>query len=375
MVSHINELRKNDWELFYFYLDPKSIMYLFEIGLFKKHFGESAWAVILPDGKLVASGNRAPSYEDFEKIIFTTDINKPIPRLRQFLKMNPNNIDARSDLIRHLRASAYRRTKQRLNIFQNSIWENKDEKRYAVLPAAGLILPDIKPFQELRLDPETDLLIWGKYAQELSEAFQNGTWKKMRLAYNASETLPLEVCSPLMRTTFIRLKPIIEQEIVNLPVSKTLWLLWLHFQACVDSENYKFNFFDTIERPPSGYGFNWPPEGAVVPLVRICYDQKNWDMILNLTQKSYLNLKNSIDFEVKAPGFKSAIYIDWNGTFKQRLEALIRLGREKEAEDFIILLSNIEDGRAFLKDAAQLAKSIGAINLANKWQLLIGGVS
>ena len=377
--SYVNNLRQDDWNLNYFYLDPKSPLYLREISIFKNRFGEPAWAIILPDGRLLATSADIPSYEVFERILQSTEMNKPIPRLRQFLRQNPNNLDARAELIRLLRASAYRRTKQELGITQSSMWEAKDEKRYSILPPAGFVLPDVTPFKELQLEPEKDLLIWARYAQELSEVFQNGTWHKMGLGMDANSTLPLEVCSQIMKVTFIRIKPRIEEEIANLPGSENLWKLWLHVQACIDSENYKFNFFDGIEPPPEVAGISWPPEGAIVPLVKHFYEQKNWVMVLRLTSKYYEEEVNGIKSDNNltqiVPEYKVARYIDWDGKFKPMLEALIATGQRDEADAFINLIYTTENGRTFVGRAIQSARSLGETNLAGKWQLLIGGLS
>jgi len=375
--SYVNNMIQDDWELSYFYLDPKSPLYLWEISVFKNRFGESAWAIISPEGRLLASGGNVPTYEEFERNIQLYGTSKPIPRLRQFLRQNPDNINARAELIRLLRANAYRRTKQELGITQSSMWEAKDEKRYSILPPAGFVLPDVTPFKESELDSEKDLLIWARYAQELSEVFQNGTWYAMSLGMDANATLPLEVCSPLMKVTFRRIRPKIEEAIMNLPSSENLWKLWLHVQACIDSEKYNFNFFDGIEAPPEVSGINWPPAGAIVPLVKYFYEQKNWDMILRLTSASYKEITSEIkddnNITQRVPEYKVARYVDWEGKYKPTLEALIMTGQENEADAFVTLINTTENGRTYVSSAIQSARNLGRTNLANKWQQLIGG--
>jgi hypothetical protein len=377
--SHVNSLIQDDWSLHFFYIDPKTVTKMHESNVFKKLFGESGWAVLLPDGSLVASGNAAPSKDDFEKIILSTDLDKPIPRLRQFLKQHPNNIDARSELIKLLRASAYRRTKQELNITQKSMWEGKDDKQYGLLPRAGFAMPDVEQLKETELKPEKDLIIWAKYGQELLDAFQNETWHQMNFwEISPNATLPLEVCSPTMKTVFRRIKPQIEEAIAALPGSEKLWRLWLHVQACIDSQNYNFSFFDSIEAPPDVAGISWPPAGAVVPLTKYFYGQKNWDVILKITTFNFEYIKRQIDMKNNTakyvPAYNVAIYVDWHGLFKPRLESLIMLGMLNEADALVTLLHSTEDGRTLVNSAIQSAKNLGAANLGDKWLLLVGGV-
>ena len=379
--SHVNALRQDDWNLHFYYLDPSSALNTNEAATFRNRFGGSAWAVISPDGRLIANGNKAPSFEDFEKVLLTTDMNQPIPRLRQFVRQNPDNIDARSELLELLRASAYRRTRQQLNISQNSLWDDMVEKQYVVAGSADYIMPDVSSFRKLGLEPEQDFLIWARYAQELSVAFQDESWQKMNLAKDVAQTLFLEVCSPTMKVTFRRLKPRIEEAIANLPNSRELWKLWLHFQTVVDGENYDFSFFNNIEEPPAASGIEWPPEGAAVPLVKIFYERKNWEMVLQYTNRHFEVVKNNIDAQNRLTdssrgiSFKVATYIDWEGQFKPRLESLINLGRRDEADGLVTLLYSTEDSRVFVRNAIQIARTLNATDLADKWQMLIGGVS
>jgi len=372
---YVNQLAQDDWGLFLHYLNPSSVIDNGGIQQFKKLFGNPGWAVIMPNGKVVAYGNNVPTSEEFEKIIMATDITKPIPQLRKYLKEHPNNIDAKNELIRLLRSAAYKRTKNELGITMNSVWENKDAKEYSVLPAAGFVIPDAQALSGYELEPEKDLIIWGKYAQELSESFRNGDWLNMNLAWDASATLPIEACSPLMRTTFRRLRPQVEQAIELFPISKNLWLLWLNFQACIKDESVKFDWFNQIAPLPKLSGIQWPPDGAIVPLVRSSYEKQDWDTILQLTEKTYenfcLTIKGQTEVSERVPGFKIAINLDWNGKFKQRMEALIRLDRIDEADDFVNKMYLHTDTRSFVNNAIQIAKPLNP-SLAKKWQLMVG---
>jgi hypothetical protein len=160
--SYVNNLAQDDWDLYFSFHDPKSAIDFGYNNFLKTRFGEPSWIIITPDGKLVAFGSTIPSYEEFEELIMSTNISKPIPRLRQFLKQYPDNIDARARLVGLLRENAHRHTKQELKITQKAMWEAKDDKQYAILPPAGFVMPDTDPFKDLELEPEKDLLIWGK---------------------------------------------------------------------------------------------------------------------------------------------------------------------------------------------------------------------
>jgi hypothetical protein len=182
-----------------------------------------------------------------------------------------------------------------------------------------------------------------------------------------------------MKITFRRMRPRIEEAIANLPTSEDLWKFWLLAQACIDSQNYKFGFFDSIEAPPDVAEITWPPEGAIVPLTKYFFEQKNWDMVLRLTDTSYKELKNRINSQnntaKRVPGFKIAIYIDWEGICKPTLSGLIMTSQQNEADEFVTLMYSTENGRTLTNSAIQTARSLGEANLANKWQSLMGGVS
>ncbi|MDR0498997.1 MAG: hypothetical protein LBH03_04600 [Holophagales bacterium] len=114
---------------------------------FRQNYGLSIsarWAALDLENKLIISGVKTPGASEFDKMLEQRGVRSPLRQVRDFLRENPDHIDAMTDLLKEVRCRA-------LHIMPPDATED--------------------------LDTKTDLRIWGVLAAETDRVF----WKENHL--------------------------------------------------------------------------------------------------------------------------------------------------------------------------------------------------
>jgi len=136
----------------------------------------SKWALTDSAGRLVAQGTEMPKAAELRKAMDDAGIKSPIQQLREFLKANPGNLDARLDLLNILLETAEAGTKKALQLDILTPAEARRKGRDTSERTESLIF-DLAPLEGKALDSAEDARIWGPYATELNALFSNGGWR------------------------------------------------------------------------------------------------------------------------------------------------------------------------------------------------------
>ncbi|MDR2560662.1 MAG: hypothetical protein LBC63_02680, partial [Holophagales bacterium] len=179
----------------------------------------SKWALTDATGRLVAQGTEAPKAADLRKAMDDAGMKSPIQRLREFLKANPDNLDARLDLLNILLETAEADTKKALQL--NVLTPAESRRARDESSNTKSLIFDLAPLEGKELDSSEDAKIWGPYAVELDVLFTNGDWRLLRLPIVFK--VPLEAASPTMAQLYRRHLPKIESALEERPDDIYLW--------------------------------------------------------------------------------------------------------------------------------------------------------
>jgi hypothetical protein len=353
---------------------------------------DSAWALRVPIAgtyryRFAHQGKRLPTVEDIQNALEQAGIKSPIKLLRDFLKLHPDHLDARAQLLQMLREPAEARTRQALQLGATDI-----PKQTARAQASGgtnftfynSVAVDTTALDGKTLKPEQDAEIWGQYAQELQTLFASGDWRLIGLneisqRIQFQRQVPLDVCSPTMVQLYRRHLGRVEAFIEEFPASPHAWLLY-GWMASITKHNSVRALYDRLVPPPEGA--IWPTEEILSLLIPEQEAKGNWGYIAETLwpgwPKTRLSIRNRTtdynfpnmpqsDNEMRRQGFKEA---RWNYGVRPLLESLIRTNRTSDAETVILGIAKYSHYRDFQGRAAALALSCGRQDLQAKWAAL-----
>ncbi|MDR0498190.1 MAG: hypothetical protein LBH03_00455 [Holophagales bacterium] len=113
--------------------------------------------------RCLLKGSKLPTVADIKNSLDQAGIRSPIRVLRDFLRQHPDHLDARMHFLERLRKMAVIRTQRALQL------EPKINKR---LHYPTSLTVDTDTLGDKKLDPESDISIWGSYAQELQTLYE-----------------------------------------------------------------------------------------------------------------------------------------------------------------------------------------------------------
>jgi hypothetical protein len=177
---------------------------------FRQRYGLSAhakWAALDLENNLIVSGVQTPSAEEFEKMLDQRGVRSLIKQVRDFLRENPNHIDAMAELLTEARRRA-------LHVMSQNITED--------------------------LDTEADLRTWAPLAAETDMVF-NSNWLGINIIFFRPDQQPPERFSKLMKASFSKHISKVESAIRLEPTNETLWNIWAWMARSLP--DYKWDIF------------------------------------------------------------------------------------------------------------------------------------
>ncbi|MDR1841863.1 MAG: hypothetical protein LBQ86_08080 [Holophagales bacterium] len=348
------------------------------------------WALADSKGVCLVHGDDLPSAEAISQELQKHGIRSPIKTLREFLKKNPDHLDARVYLLSRFRQLAETRTIKALQILiktASELAQQADpELMYRSLDNAmggftGNI--DVSGFKDKKLRDKEDIEIWGAYAQELDNLFKTGDWR-LFVVFDTISLTPLEACSPLMQTLYRRLISQVLLALRERPDAAWLWQTYLWMRDTAGDKESIRRVVDTL--PPSSRGETYYNDRLLSVLIKEAREQNDWKYLADYLWKGryvYIINQNRTQNQLQAietkefegemekemtkrmiTGFSD---VNIKNYIEPLLESLLRTSRVADAEYIVTNLARLPGFADFTKRAAALANTCDRPDLANKW--------
>jgi len=354
----------------------------------------SKWALTDADGRLVAQGTEAPKAAELRKAMDAAGVKSPVQRLREFLKANPDNLDARLDLLDILKETAEAGTKKalRLNILTPAEAKQRarDASDFGASSRTNSLIFDLVPLEGKELDSAEDAKIWGPYAAELDALFTNSGWRILKLPDDLK--LPLEAASPRMAQLYRRHLPKIESALEEEPSKEDLWRVYSLAHAVAKRGSVR-TLMDRLAPAPNQEK-SWPADNVFDLLMSEERAKGNWGGVAlelwsrwpalkntarekvedwrdlnagiradaNIPESTKESINNAMVASLTAPILKNGLV--------PLVEALIKAGRALDAETVLTDIARLPDYRGFQRMAAEVALQCGREDLSQKWLAL-----
>jgi tetratricopeptide (TPR) repeat protein len=269
-----------------------------------------------------------------------------ISQLRDFLRENPDHLDAKADLL-------------------------KEARRLALEQMPPNIAED--------LGAETDLRTWGTLAAETDDVF-SGSWIGAGLNFFRPDQSQPERFSKLMKAVFRKHISQVESAVREQPTNAALWNIWAWMARSLP--DYKWDaFFNSIE-PLVLHQNNLtsPPGDVCAWAIEEFLAKKDWHAVVKYARMArqfngYL-IERKTAWVLSGIGTSYGLYYDRlknypiKSAFMPHIEALLRLGNVEEAnnvfDDMIRLEGDSAPGIAQM--AANVARSAGMEGTAKIWE-------
>jgi hypothetical protein len=342
----------------------------------------SVWALANRKGILLAQGEVAPSTQMLAKALEEDKIHSPIKVIKDFIKSNPDHLDAKSELLLLLRKSAIARTigVMELNVKTDDVLpmdiNAQSELHYKSLSQRAKF--DFAPFQGKQLEDEDDKEIWGEYAREVEYLFRTGEW---RLAFltNYRWNIPAEICSPMMKSLYRHLLPQVEQALRERPssyLSDEYWHTYAWMRSIAGADGSIKSMLDSMALSPTKKT-DWPPESVFSLFEQEAREQGRWGNYAELLwgkldeviyeQIEYAMRNNAIRNSEFFSFFPVTFLLVQRDFIDPLLESLIKVSRIEDAEKVIMSLARLPRFRDLPKHAAEIAEKFVRADLASRW--------
>jgi hypothetical protein len=329
--------------------------------------GGSRWLMLDVSNKAQAQGIAVPDAKKFTESLDKAGLINPIKQLRNFLKIHPDHLEARADLLTQLRRRAAKLTAQKMAIPNAS--------------GNGSVQPSETFPVKKHLDPEADIIIWGSLAQEVDVAFR-GNWHGISIPFfRVEEEHQFEQYSSTMKFVFSRHVAKVETALQEVPNSQSLWNVWGWMARGLENRDWKrlLNSLDAFSYPG---GLPCPSPNVAIWLAKEAAGAGDWEKAIELAKigahfSGYPGESRVAWFPGgwledgsfdRLPGYPT------NSAFIPMLEWLLRLNRLEEAsavfEDVLFF------GEANKRETmANLAQNLGHADLAQNWRLMVPSTS
>jgi hypothetical protein len=327
--------------------------------------GSARWAALDNENKLAASGVQIPAAVEFSQTLEQRGFKNPLRKVRDFLRENPDHLDAKTDLLEEARSRA-------LGQVPANISED--------------------------LDAESDLRTWAVMADETDKVF-GGSWLGMDIFFFRPDQGQPEKYSKLMKAVFRKHISKVESALRLDPLNRRLWNIWAWMAKSLD--DYMWGaFIDSFE--PIVFTIDGNNRGLTVPASDVCVwvleesrAKGDWATVIRYA-------KNAEQFYGYLSGGASRSWLPngWTGTFVStenpgsypmksayalHFEALLRLGRIDDANALFDKMARVTQPRTMPMGhllgrarsdfkspgaivAAETARSLGMEELAVLWE-------
>ncbi|MDR2561031.1 MAG: hypothetical protein LBC63_04600 [Holophagales bacterium] len=343
----------------------------------------SVWALANRKGILLAQGEAAPSIQTLAKVLEEDKISSPIKVIKDFIKSNPDHLDAKSELLLLLRKYAIART---IDVLELSVKIDEvlpmdinahSELHYKLLSQRAKF--DFAPFQGKQLEDGDDTEIWGEYAREVEYLFRTGEWR-LTFLKNYYGNVPAEICSPKMKSLYRRLLPQVEQALRERPSTYLSdddhWQTYVWMRSIAGADGSIKSVLDSMVPVPTKKT-DWPPESVFSLFEQEAREQGRWGNYAEVLwgkldeviydQINYAmrnNERRNSDFFSRFLGDFLLVQRD---IIDPLMESLIKVSRIEDAEKVIMSFARLPRFRDLPKHAAEIAEKYGRADLASRW--------
>ncbi|MCL1893320.1 MAG: hypothetical protein FWG02_03645 [Holophagaceae bacterium] len=336
---------------------------------FVNEFGllqDSLWAIAVPLGnnrfRCSAQGNELPTNEDLQIALENAGIKSPIRQLTDFLKQNPDHLDARMELLSHLSRFAEERTRQALLLdVKTAAQLTREEQSFSAILRKLTI--DTELLSDKKLDSEQDTEIWGQYYKELRTLFSNDDWRL--ISFPRSQFLiPVDGCSPMMVQLYRQNIPKVEAFLEEYPSNTQIWQTYGHMLS-ITGQNPRRALLDRIVPSPD---MRWPVPEVLDLLLMEDREKGNWAYIAETLMGYWPRLRSyTLGFHFAPQAANGFINSSWSTELKPVLESLIKTNRIEDAERVISDTAKVPRFKDIQRRAAELAMNLGRQDLQTKW--------
>jgi hypothetical protein len=324
---------------------------------FRQRYGlnsSARWAVLKMGDELIVSGTQRPNAKELKQMLDKSGLKSKVRQVRDFLRENPDHIDAMTDLLVEVRRRALR------------------------------LVPLMPTDTTEDLDTEADLRTWAVMASELDKVFK-GPWLGIDILFFRPDRQQPERFSKLMKDCFRKHIPKVESALRLEPTNETLWNIWAWMAQ--NMADYKWEtFINSIDTLNFSRLHLYSPSTEVCCwLVEQARAKGQWETVIKyagMAKKYYGPKILSPSLAMWMPGRGSGLIggdterikgYDMKSSYAPHLEALLRLGRIEEANDLydIMIHESSYDpsesrGRGGI--VAKIARSIGMDEIASVWE-------
>jgi hypothetical protein len=337
------------------------------------------WALMDWNFKVHASGNSIPTQKELIDVLDFSGIKTSVQRLKDFISLNPDNIDAKKTLLSRLGEIASRRTAIALGIKNNKPLD-MDASGISMGDSTGMEFSSVPTEDEYTTPPagtelnnQEDDTIWGEYVIEMNKLFKNNNWSTISYSgfYKSPPTgrvkiklvPPLAKHSPLCRSAFARLLPDVEVFLKAFPTHGTLWQLWIAFTDASGRDLISTSDKLLEELAPLPWdALDWPPPILQAALFKRAISDENWDYIIkygdsrwDMVVSGMMGGQKHIKVKPARPMPLMTEYT-WRSLVAPLLEAHLAKGNLKQAEDIMDYWKLCDGWAGALNAAAKLAE-------------------
>ncbi|MCL1892886.1 MAG: hypothetical protein FWG02_01450 [Holophagaceae bacterium] len=306
----------------------------------------SRWLVLDSFNQAIAHDAKLLAKDEFISRLESAGLKNPVKLLRDFLRIYPNHLEAKTDLLKQLRRRA---------IKLQSTYRDKNEGNK-------------------QLDPEADLLTWASLAQAVDDLFK-GNWQGIEIPFfRAEEEDQPEQYSSTMKAVFARHIAKVEAALQVSPNIQSLWDVWAWMARSMENRDWK-KFLLSLDAFTYTGSLHCPAPNVAVWLLKEAKAIGDWENVVELgkigrNRWSYHGEEETI--WIPGGWGMSSRRMPLEGypidtSFIPMLEGLLKLDRVEEAntifEDILLL-----EGEAKREIMLKLAQSSGQSSLVQAWQ-------
>lgn len=303
------------------------------------------WALVDQKGRILVEGDSQPTGPSLVAAAEQAGVKSRSQELEDFLKQNPDHLEAQGALLKELVVIANRRTRKVLG--------DPPEK-----PASGQPEPPEPP---RLLDAERDLKIWSSVVRPLDRLLQ-GAWREAGVDPGLIISSSAAEHSPSMVALLSRSKGDLEEALRRRPSAVEPWLVWL--SASRKCGGWPLApLLQTLQPLPGTAPGEWPPMMVLNEFVKDAKVRRDWGAIRETLEPRWEDMRTG-DYRW---GGGDAL---WNRILSPLVEALVSLGDVGAADQLLSEAAAFDRGAGLAGNARDLALRLNRPDLAARWGAL-----
>lgn len=303
------------------------------------------WALVDMKGRVLVEGSSQPTVSGLATAAEQVGVKSRAQELEDFLRRNPDHLEAQGALLKELVVVANRRTQKALGPIA--------EPPAGAQPAA--------PEPPRKLDAESDLKIWSPVVLRLDRLFQ-GAWREVGIELGLTLRLSSAEHSPSMVAILTRYKGDMEEALRRRPNAVEPWIVWLAASRTCGGWPLA-PLLQSLQPLPGTSPGEWPPMMALNEFIKDAKARRDWGAIREVLEARWEDLRSG---EYRRGGGENI----WNRLLSPLLEALVSLGDVSAADQLVSEAMAAEGWAGLPGQARDLATRLNRPDLAARWGAL-----